>query len=139
MDEYRKAGLCEPVSGRLPKDNIAYKLTGDVLRLESEQNKHPEFWCEVRLNEFKKRTRESERVCIVVDKAEQEHDGNFTGHVSTAMCTITESALREEYNINLKHTFSVVDGDAALYRPLAENVYKLGLEEGPFAKVLILH
>ena len=54
MDDFdEEAGLGKPVSGRLPEDNIAYKLSGGVLRLESANGKHPEFWCQVYIFDFR--------------------------------------------------------------------------------------
>ena len=140
-DDFEKAGIGKPVAGRLPDDNIVYKLSGDVLRLESEKSKHPEFWCDIRVQEFtKKRTRDSELVCVVLNQPETEYDGSFTGDVDTSVGTITEEELREKFKIDLKKSHSIVNGDTNLYKPLVNAFAKLSnSQEGPYSKVLIIN
>ena len=140
---WQQAAQGKAVSGRLPNDSIAYRLSDDVLRLESASQKHPEFWCDIRISEFasKKRKLEPNIVCIVLNQAETEYDGCSTGDVDTSMYFITEDELKSKYSIEVNKSHCVVDGDSAAYKDLVkalESRYKKETE-GPFAKVLVVN
>ena len=139
---WQPAALGKAVSGRLPNDNIAYRFSDDILRLESSDNKHPEFWCDIRISNFasKKRKLEPNIVCIVLNKAETEYE-YFTGDVDTSMYFITEDELKSKYGIEVNHSHYVVDGDSAGYKNLVKALdsrYQM-MMEGPFAKVLVIN
>tara|TARA_A100001015_G_C14930886_1_gene688401 strand:+ start:757 stop:1332 length:576 start_codon:yes stop_codon:yes gene_type:complete len=88
---------------------------------------------------WKKRTRDSEIVSIVLNQAQTEYDGCSTGDVVTSIGTITEEELREKFKIDLKTSFSIVDGDTTPYKPLADAFHKLNKDPGPYSKVLVMN
>ena len=80
-----------------------------------------------------------ELVCVVMNRAATEYDGCFTGDVCTSMCTITEEELREKFKIDLNTSFSVVDGDAPVYKPLVDAFHNQVAGPGPYSKVLVVN
>ena len=79
-------------------------------------------------------------MCVVMNQADTEYDGHFTGDVCTSMYTITEEELREKFKIDLNTSFSVVDGDAAVYKPLVDAFHNQGAAgPGPYSKVLVIN
>ena len=92
-EEFRTAGIGKAVEGRLPDDNIAFRMEdSNTPRLESEKSKHPEFWCKVNIDQLtskNKRDRGNGNVCIVTAMADSEYDGGFTGEVHTESGTIS--------------------------------------------------
>lgn len=140
--EFCTAGLGKAVEGRLPNDNIAFKMEdGNTLRLESEKSKHPEFWCKVNIGQLigkkRKRDRENGNVCIVTAMAESEYDGVFTGDVDTQIGMIPESELSEKFKIDLTETCTTATATGT-YAALVQNISNYKHNGKPFDKLLVL-
>ena len=137
--EFCTAGLGKAVEGRLPNDNIAFKMEDcNTLRLESEKSKHPEFWCRVKIDQLsKKRDRENGNVCIVTAKAESEYDGEFTGDIETQIGMIPEAELAEKFKINLTGSCTTATATGK-YAALARSITDYKSRGEPFDKLLVI-
>ena len=86
-------------------------------------------------SDTKKRTRESELVVsVIINQAQTEYDGCYTGDVATGASTIMEEELREKFDIHLKTSVTIVDGDTTLYKPLVNAFNRLRNDPGPYSK-----
>ncbi len=80
-------------------------------------------------------------VCIVINQAETEYDGSFTGDVETTMVTIAEQKLKSRFGIELKTSLEIVDGNSERLQRLvkASHTFNRKHRNGPFSKVLVIN
>lgn len=80
-------------------------------------------------------------VLVVMNRAETEYDGSFTGDVETTMMTITEEDLKATFHIELEKSLNVVDGESKSFKTLVKSLHARNRQpnHGPFSKVLAIN